>query len=160
VPCEHDRVVVQVLVGRERADRPPGQADLVRVRPHLEERAVGGSAQVDRGGTAHRRGRPGGFQELLAGADEVVRAGPHLLGVAHHHRGAGGELVHEQAQLVDQDGGKCLHPLDRVPVRDLGADLGQLRVDRGELLRPGADVRGEQELAARRSPQAVLDLLQ
>ena len=53
----------------------------------------------------HRRHRPRRLEELPAGLDQVGGPGADLLGVAHQHRRAGGQMVGEQRQLVGRSTG-------------------------------------------------------
>ncbi len=101
-----------------------------------------------------------GLEELLAGGDEVVRAGANALGVAQDHRGAVAQGVEDALHAVDQCGRQRLHALDGDALRELGQQVdraGQLVHQRG---RAGAHRLGQQHLAARRGPQSVLSDLE
>ena len=146
--------------GRERRQAPPGQPAIERLRPYVGQRHVRRGAQVDRRLAAPGGRRPGRLQELLAGRDQVVRPGANPLGVADDDVGAFRHQVDQQLHVVDQDGRERLHPLDRVALGELLEQLGQLRVLLGQYAGAGAHLVGQQQLAARRSPQAVLGDLQ
>ena len=105
-----------------------------RVRADVGERAVatrrrGRSAPVPPPAAAAQRGA----EELLAGRDQVVRAGAGPLGVEHQHVGVGRQQVDEQLHLVDERRGQRLHALDGDAVGDLVGELEQLRVRLAQL---------------------------
>ena len=124
----HDRLVIELVVRDEGCHRPPRHAELEGVTADLADRPVRRGTEIDRGLAAAGRGRPRGFQELLAGPDQVARPGADPFRIAQHDVRAGGELVDQQHQSVDEDRRQRLHPLDRDAVGDLVEHLGQLRV--------------------------------
>ena len=73
--------------------------------------------------------------------------------------GASRQLVQHQLQVVDQDRSQRFHPLDRLAATDRVEQLPELRVLAEQLGRPGLDVVGEQQLAARWRPQTMLGQL-
>ena len=155
VLCDRWPAVSRPAVQPERAHRPPRPAQPQRVLPDVGDGAVRRGAEVDRGGAATGRGRPARAEELLAGRDQVVRAGPGAFGVDHQHVGVVGHQVDEQLHLVDEHRRQRLHPLDGDAGRDLVGQLDQLRVLLAQLGRTSSDLVGEQQLATRRSPEPV-----
>ena len=119
---------VDRTLGAQLADRPPrvpagagGLADLVEVAEPRPAELL----DVHRRLTADRGHRPRGLQELLSGADQIGRAGAHLLGVAHQQRGVRREVVGEQAQPSRaQHRLQGLHPVDRDAFGKLGQHVG------------------------------------
>ena len=101
----------------ELADRPPSMAAGAGQFPYLVEGAKSRAAQfldIDRGVTADRGHRPGGFEELLSGLDQVGGAGADLLRITHQQRRAGRQVVDEQAKpLGVQHRSQRLHAVDR-----------------------------------------------
>jgi len=154
---DRDAVDVGVFAG-QLAERPPRALGVLRVGGDPFETAVGGRAEVDRGLAARRGRRPGRFEELLAGADEVGGAGADLLRVGEQHVGADRHRVGEQLQLAfAEHRDERFHAFDGDAVGQLGEHLGQvgvgfvrLRELRGLL----PDRLGEQQLTARRSGDA------
>ena len=67
-----------------------------------------------------------------------------------------GDVVDEQLHPVRQHRRERLHALDRDALGQLAEGVGQRRMGVGEFLGPFPDRGGEQQLAARRGPQAVL----
>ena len=122
---------------------------------HVGQRAVGRGAEVDGGLTATGGRRPAGPEELLARGHEVVGAAARALGVEDQDVGPLRHQVDQQLHLVDERGGEGLHPLDRDARRHLVEQLAQLRVRLAELGGAGADLLGEQQLAARRGPEPL-----
>ncbi len=114
--------------------------------------------EVDRRVTADRRRRPGGFEELAAGLDQVGSPGAHLLRIADQQRRLRGQMVAEQGKLGGpQQRQQCLHAVDGDAFAELGQHVGHAagnvvvrrRVLRGQLECTDADVVGEQQFAAR-----------
>ncbi|EPJ40697.1 putative Transcription-repair-coupling factor [Streptomyces afghaniensis 772] len=149
-------VRVQLLVRGERRHRPPHHVQLAGPVPDVGDGPQGGRADVDGRLAAAGGGRPGGLEELLRRGHQVRRARAHPLRVAHDGHGALGQHVEQQLHLVDEDRREGLHALHRDPLGDLAEQFTELGVLLGQGTRTGADVLGEQQLAARRRPQAVL----
>ncbi len=165
VGVELQQPIDRGVAGRERADRPPRQADLGGVLAHLGERAQRGGRDVDglqvdgpvaTGGGGH----PGGVQELLTGRHQVGGAGADPLGVADHGDRAQRQHVDQQLHVLDQDGSQRLHALDRDALGDPVQDLGQARVLGGQFGGPRPYLVGQQQLSTGRRPQTVLGDLQ
>ena len=108
----------------ELADRPPSMAAGPGQFPYLVEGAKSRAAQcldIDRCVAADRGHRPGGFEELLSGLDQVGGAGADLLRVAYQQRRAGRQVVDEQAEpLGVQHRGQRLHTVDRDSFGEFG----------------------------------------
>ncbi len=150
----------QALVGGEGRDRPPHHAQLAGPLPDVRDGPQGGGVHVDGRLAAAGGGRPGRLQELLRGRHQVGGPGPHPLRVADHRHRPLGQDVQEQFHVVDEDRGQRLHALDGDALGDLAEQFAQLGVVLGEGGGPLAHVRGQQQLAAGRGPQAVLGDLQ
>ena len=148
-----DATVAGLALDAERADAPPGTTAGEGVLADVGELAVRRGAEVDRRLTTRGRRRPAGAEELLAGRDQVVRAGADPLGVEHDHVGVRGHQVDEQLHLVDEHRGQGLHALHRDAGGDLVRQLEQLRVRLPQRGRPAAYLVGQQQLAARRRPE-------
>lgn len=148
-----DAVDIRVFAG-QLGERPPRALRLLRVRRDLGQIAVRRRAEIDRGLPACRGRRPGRFEELLPGADEVGRAGADLLRIGQQHVTAAGHRIGEQGQFaLAEHRDERLHALDRDAAGQLGEHFGQVRVGLvrgGELRRALLDVRREQQFAARR----------
>ena len=149
-------LVVRHLVGGERADRPPRQAELAGPGPDVGQAAVRRGAEVDRGRRTGGRVRPGRLEELLAGGEQVVRPGADPLRVLQHDVGAGRQLVEQQRHVVDQERGQRLHALDHDALGELTQHVGQARVRDGQVGGALTHLGGKQHLPARRRPHAVL----
>ena len=144
----------------ELAQRPPGVPAGAGPGRHVVELQVprrSQSVEVDRGVTAHRRRRPGGFEELAAGLDQVRRPSANLLRIADQQRRLRGQMVAEQGKLGrPQQRQQCLHAVDGDTLAELGQHVGHAarnvvarrRVLRGELERTDPNVVGEQQFAA------------
>ena len=108
----------------ELADRPPMMAAGAGQLPHLVETAESRAAEcldVDRGVAANRGHRPGGFEELLSGLDQVGGAGADFLRIAHQQWRAGRQVIDEQAEpLGVQDRSQRLHAVDRDSFGEFG----------------------------------------
>ncbi|CAM5624032.1 hypothetical protein SGRIM128S_05365 [Streptomyces griseomycini] len=100
------------------------------------------------------------LQELLARRHQVGGPRAHPLRVAHDGHGALGQHVEQQLHVVDQDRREGLHALHGDPLGDLAEQFAELGVGLGEGTRACPYVLGEQQLTARRRPQAVLGDLQ
>ena len=86
-----------------------------------------------------------------------MRPGADPLGVVDARRGCRpGSGVEQQHHVVDEHRRERLHALDRDALGELVEHLGQPGVRAGQLGGPLAHLVGEQQLAARRRPQAVL----
>ena len=153
VQRQRERLVVD-LVEAEGAHGPPRVPETERVEADVGDLAVRRGAQVDGSGAAAGGSGPRRAQELLTRRDEVVRATAGALGVEDQHGRAGGHQVDEQLHLVDEDRRERLHALDRDAGGHLVGELEQLRVRPAELGGAAAYVLGQQQLAARRRPQA------
>src|ERR1700749_3989612 len=82
------------LIGdAERRQRPPGDAELGRGLTDGFDRLERRAAEVDRGLAAGGGGCPGRFEELLAGGDQLDRAGPDPLRGAGEGGAAKGDAV-------------------------------------------------------------------
>ena len=139
----------------ERGARPPADAQFPGGGPHVGQRLERGRTQVNRRLAAVGRAHPGGLEEFLAGGDQVGGAGPDPLGVTGQHQAARRHVVQEQLHRVRQHRRERLHAVHRDALGQLAEDVGQPGVLRGEARGPLPDGRGEQQLAARRRPQAV-----
>ena len=142
-------------VEAERADPPPRLALVEHLGAHLADPAQGRSAEVDRRRAAGRGGSPAGAEELLAGGDQVVRAGAHALRVEDEHVGLARQQLDEHLHLVDEHRRQRLHPLDGDALGELVGDLAQLRVVLPELGGARPDLVGQEQLAARRRPETL-----
>jgi Acyl-CoA dehydrogenase, N-terminal domain/Acyl-CoA dehydrogenase, middle domain len=148
--------ILILLVGQaERGEGPPGNSELRRRFADPGDGLERRPAEVDRGLAAGRRVHPGRLEELLAGRDQLHRAGPDALGVTGQHDAAKRHVVEQQLHPVGEHRGEGLHTLHRNPVSDLAEHLRRARVLFREFLRAGADARGQQEFTARWCPQAV-----
>ncbi len=148
--------LVAARVERERRERPPAQPAAGGDVAHLRERLERRRGQVDRRGAAGDGARPGGGEELLSGRDEVVRATAYPLGLVDDEQRVVGHQLEHRHHAVHEHGGERLHALD-------GDARGELveHLDRaGQALHKAGgalpDRVGEQDLAARRGPQALL----
>ncbi|CAM5275515.1 hypothetical protein SGRIM128S_04483 [Streptomyces griseomycini] len=152
--------LLEGVVGGERRHRPPHHVQLARPVADVRDGPQGGRADVDGRLAAPGGGRPGGLQELLARRHQVGGPRAHPLRVAHDGHGALGQHVEQQLHVVDQDRREGLHALHGDPLGDLAEQFAELGVGLGEGTRACPYVLGEQQLTARRRPQAVLGDLQ
>ncbi len=150
----------QLLIGREGADRPPHHPQLARPVPDVREAPQGGRAHIDRRRSPAGAGRPGRLEELLAGRHQVGGPGAYPLRVAHHRHAPGRQHVQQQLHVVHQDRSQRLHALDGDPLGDLAEQFAQLGMLLGERGGPLPHLVGQQQLTARRRPQAVFGDLQ
>ena len=115
------------------ADRPPRMPGGGGSHADLVESAEARSAElldVDGGVTADRGHRPGRLQELLAGADQIGRAGADFFRVAHQHRGGGRQVVDQRTErLTAQHRGQRLHTVHRDTFGDLVQHFGDATGD-------------------------------
>ena len=125
----------------ELADRPPLMTSATSEVTNLIEIAETGASElldVDRGVTADRSHRPGGFEELLSGLDQVRGSSPDLLRVAHQQWCTRRQMVDEEAEsLRVQYRGQCLHAVDRDSLSEFGEHVtdaaGDVVVARGRI---------------------------
>ncbi len=145
--------------GGEAGERPPGHPEFDGAVAHLGKREVGAgaehAAQIDGHDIAGGGIGPARLEELLARRDEIVRAGADALGVERRDDRGLRQDVEEGLHPVDEGRRERLHALDGDALGDLGEHVG----DTGQPLRQVegtlAHLRGEEQLAARRRPQAV-----
>ena len=143
--------------GVRSSQRTPEVAGLLaQLGQGAEGRGAEHGGEVDRHGVAARGVGPAGVEELLAGGDEVVGAGAHPLGVARDEHGAVGQQVEQGLHAVDERRGERLHALDGDALGELLEQVGGTGQLVGERRGARAHGVGEQQLAARRRPQAVL----
>ncbi len=141
------------VVGGEGGDRPPGQPSGLGHAPDLGNRPERRRAQVDGNLPAGRCVHPGRLEELLAGADELGRAGPDPLRIAGQHAAAGRHVVEQQLHPLGQHWRERLHALDGDALGELAEHVRQSRPLVGQLLSPVPHRGGQQQLPARRRPQ-------
>ena len=146
--------VVFVVGAAERLDRPPRQRPGPGRLADLGDRLERGRAQVDRGLAAGRGVDPGRVQELPAGTDQLLGPGADALRVTGDQHASGRDVVGQQVHALGQHRRERFHAFDRDAVGQLAQHLGQAGEPRGQVLGPVPDRGREQQLAARRGPQA------
>ncbi len=151
-----NRVLVQLLVDRERTDRPPRDAARHGVLAHLCQGPVGRVAQVDGDSATAGCGGPRRLEELLAGRNQVSGAGSDPLGVTQQDVGVFGQEVDEQLQPVDERRCKRLHPLDGDALGELEQHVGDARLLLRKRSSSVAYLVGQQQLATWGRPHAML----
>ena len=151
---------VAVVVTGEGGEVEPAHAQVAGLAAQLgqgaERRRAEDGLQVDGHDVAARGVGPACLEELLARGAEVVGPGAHPLGVAGDEQRAVGQDVEQGLHAVDEGRREGLHALDRDAVGELLEEVDRPGEPVGELGGPGAHRVGEQQLAARWRPQAVL----
>jgi hypothetical protein len=92
----------------------------------------------------------------MAGPDQIVGPGPDPFRIAGQHDAARRHVIEQQVHPVGQDGGECLHTLDRDALGHLAENVDQRGMGRGEFLGPVPDGRSQQQFPAGRRPQPVV----
>ena len=155
-----DRVLTGLAVDGEGRQVPPGEPEASSVLAEVGHRPVGTRSEhlleVDRHRVARGRIGPTGLQELLARGHQIMGAGADPLRVEQHDGRVARDDVEEGLHAVEQGGSQGFHALDRDALADLAEHLGRPGQMSGQRLGAGAHLLGEQQLAARRRPQAVL----
>ncbi|CAB4849615.1 unannotated protein [freshwater metagenome] len=84
-----------------------------------------------------------------------MRPSTNALGITHQNESAGGKQVDEQLHAVGKHRGQCLHAFDRRSVGKFVEEFDQLGVVGGQCPRAPAHFVREEQLTARRGPEAV-----